>query len=191
MIDQGTHAQDVCERVVEAPEGHSEESGRLDDSTTCDLKKLAYLLDLSPRRVNQLAADETLPRVGRGVYPVLACVRRYVAYLTEAVEGSSTDLGALHLARIKSLKLRNDNLAFDLAEKESTVVAVDELEPALQAAFSHIKPALQAMCDKIKAQIDAQYATDLDVTLLLTETDHALSELAKHCPDVLEGGNCK
>ena len=76
----------------------------------------------------------------------------------------------------------------DIAAEKSTLVAVDELTSELEMAFLHIKNALQDMCNKLKAIIDVRYPIDLDPAILLTETEHALSELEKHCSNVSRGG---
>ena len=52
---------------------------------------IAKLLNISPRRIQQLVALEVIPRGERGRYDLLRCVRGYVMYLQQEVETRRID----------------------------------------------------------------------------------------------------
>ena len=63
---------------------------------TCGDKELAELADLSPRRIQQLADDGTIPKITRGVYPFTAAIRALIRYYRDkasgTTEGKSADI---------------------------------------------------------------------------------------------------
>ena len=52
---------------------------------TVSVHEVAYFLDMTPRRIQQLVVDEVLPRVAPGRYDLQACVVSYVRYMREQV----------------------------------------------------------------------------------------------------------
>ena len=86
--------------------------------------KIAGLLDISVRRLQQLAAEGIVPRTDRGDCPLVECVRKYVRYL-RATHGEMADGDiATHKARLIKFKA-------DIAELEAGRLAGD-LVPVAQ-----------------------------------------------------------
>lgn len=56
-----------------------------------ETSEMAALLDLTPRRIQQLAAEGVLVRTRRGYYGLLDSIRGYVAWLTGEQEGGPKD----------------------------------------------------------------------------------------------------
>ena len=75
-------------------------------NNTVPLSTIAKLLDLTERRVNQLAKDGVLPKSARGRYELVPVVRAYIRFLREKTV--NTDVGAddyaAHRARLTSRK---------------------------------------------------------------------------------------
>ena len=69
-----------------------------DNDGTCSVAKLAELLNLSPRRLQQLAKQGVIPKDVRGEYELVGAVRGYSQYLQE--QASREDAGALLQAKI-------------------------------------------------------------------------------------------
>lgn len=82
-----------------------------------DVATVAKGLELSPRRVQQLASEGWLPREGRGEYDLAACLHAYARYLEE-IEGRRGVGGAIDRAR---------------ARKYDAQAALQELELAIES----------------------------------------------------------
>lgn len=87
---------------------------------------IARLLDLTERRVQQLAREGVLPRGSRGKYPLVGVVRAYVRYLRQA----GTAEGAIDPDRLKPFERH----AHYKAEKEKLAVEQErgELIPRIE-----------------------------------------------------------
>jgi AraC-like DNA-binding protein len=107
------------------------------------LEQVAGVLNLSPRRVQQLAKEEGMPRVSRGEYELVKCVHWYIAFLTrrmeEARRGSSeteSQARARYIAAIADLK------QMDVLERKGEVIRNETvlmvIDPVLQAIRSII-----------------------------------------------------
>ena len=53
------------------------------------VQELGELLDLMPRRIQQLTDEHVLIRAGRGLYPAGLNVSRYMSYLRDTRQGGS------------------------------------------------------------------------------------------------------
>src|SRR5918997_5815277 len=93
---------------------------------TYPAETIARLLDLTPRRVQQLVAEGVIPRAERGRYEVVPVVRAYVRYLRERAMASEVgqDAFAQHRARLTKARA-------DMAELEHAQMLRD-LVPAAQ-----------------------------------------------------------
>lgn len=47
----------------------------------CDVHLLAYYLNISPRRVQQLVRRGIIPRARKGKYSLISCIHDYLSYL--------------------------------------------------------------------------------------------------------------
>lgn len=89
---------------------------------TMSTAQAAALLDLTERRVQQLAREGVIPKASHGRYPVAGAVRGYIGYLREEVRRSTeTAAGAaLKATRQAEIELR-------MAERQRELVPADEL----------------------------------------------------------------
>jgi hypothetical protein len=103
------------------------------------LEQVARVLNLTPRRVQQLVKVEGMPKVTRGEYDLVKCVHWYIATLTrrmeEARRGSSeteSQARARYIAAIADLK------QMDVQERKGEVVRIE-------ATMNVISPILQSI----------------------------------------------
>ena len=94
-------------------------------------KQLADLLELTPRRVQQLAKEGTFPKIERGRYPLVECVRAYVRYWQERADGRFTD-NELDQARLQREQLEVRKRAVEVARAEGSVVALEDHEEVIR-----------------------------------------------------------
>lgn len=55
---------------------------------TCSTGELAFLLDVTPRRVQQLVAEGVIPKADRGRFDLAAAVRAHCAHQRAALNGA-------------------------------------------------------------------------------------------------------
>lgn len=106
--------------------------------------QLAELLELTPRRVQQLAAEGIFPKIERGRYPLVECVRAYVKYWQERAEGRFTD-NALDQARLQREQLEIRKRAVEVARAEGSVVMVEHHEEVLGKLIGTVRGILLAI----------------------------------------------
>ncbi|MBZ9927757.1 hypothetical protein [Mesorhizobium sp. BR1-1-4] len=96
------------------------------------------VLDLTDRRVRQLAEEGVFDRVERGQYPLAASVQAYIA----TMEADESD--ELRRERIGLMKAQRRRLELDNEFKESTVDEIDWQESVIGvlAAYWHLRAIL-------------------------------------------------
>lgn len=94
---------------------------------TMSTAQAAALLDLTERRVQQLAREGVIPKASYGRYPVAGTVRGYIGYLRDEVRRSTeTAAGAaLKATRQAEIELR-------MAERQRDLVPADEMMAVTQ-----------------------------------------------------------
>jgi len=58
----------------------------------------------------------------------------------------------------------------------------EQLYPALENAFVALKTSLMALAVQIKSTIDVQYGIDLDLEIVETEVNNALTTISRYDP---------
>jgi len=82
-------------------------SDRLGDRPGHPVGTIAVLLDLTERRVQQLAGEGVIPRNSHGRYEIGLAVRGYVKYLRErSIRGDSSGADEVGASRVKLLTAR-------------------------------------------------------------------------------------
>lgn len=87
--------------------------------------QVAELLEITPRRVQQLAAEGWFPKIERDRYSLAGCVRGYVRYWRERAEGrgTNTQIGQAKLEK-ERLEIRRREL--EIAKAEGQLVPLDD-----------------------------------------------------------------
>ena len=109
--------------------------------------KIAGLLDISVRRLQQLASEGIVPRTDRGDYPLVECVRNYVRYL-RATHGEMADGDiASHNARLIKFKA-------NIAELEAGRLAGFEVLRTWPEVLLPLRaPLIEPLCNRVLARI--------------------------------------
>ncbi len=107
-------------------------------------KQLADLLELTPRRVQQLAAEGVFPKMARDRYPLVECVRAYVGYWRERAEGRFTD-NELDDARLQREQLEVRKKMVEVAKAEGSVVDLADHEAAVLHLLGSIRAVVVAI----------------------------------------------
>lgn len=106
------------------------------------LPQIAELFGVTERWINRLAKEKDFPKVARGKYDLLACVRWYIAYLTKQADDARRGGGSLQHSEERKSKYQADMLELKLARLRREVVDISSvigiLEPVLYAVRSII-----------------------------------------------------
>lgn len=107
----------------------------------------------------------------------------YIEHL-RAVAAGHRSVDGFDLARERAMTEQVDRelKQITLAEKKGQVVNLIQLEPELARMVVAFRTELLSRDDKLKAEIDALYGIDLDLTFINEHTRNALAQLARYDP---------
>ena len=121
------------------------------------VEQVAALLNLTGRRVQQLAKEGVMPRPTRGVYNLPACVRAYVAYLQRKLETAHAD--AIRPTDLNFVEAKNRKLGAEatIAEMERDAMAgkfvsVDEFRLTVRQIATTLRAQLMAVPGRMAAR---------------------------------------
>jgi len=163
-------------------------------ATTVPSERLALLLDLTPRRLQQLAAEGVIPKTDRNRYDLVESVRGYVRYLRDRAFGpelrDSPDSFATQRARLTRARANAEELkARQLAGE---LIPAADIEAAWGAVTEVMRTRLLAIPSKVAARIgmarnavEAQAIIRAEITEALTELANVTfaADAAEHAPD--------
>lgn len=140
---------------------------------------LAELLDLTPRRIQQLAKEGHVKRASRtGRYLLGPSVRSYVQFLRRKIaarEGPEEDLTR---DRIRIQRAKAESAELDLAQRKGELVPGDQIEGALVALHSGIRTRLMAVPAKVAPIVHAAQTTAEAESIIRKHQEEALQEIA-------------
>lgn len=111
------------------------------------------MLNLTPRRVQQLAKQGVIPRANRGVYPLAACVRGYIQFLQRAIESGGAaqrrdEQAGLAQARARKADADAALAELDLAQKRGELVRRDDVLRAWDNVLDRLRARIVAFPPK-------------------------------------------
>lgn len=140
---------------------------------------MAEILGVTTRWIQQLTKDGILIQESRGKFHLPENIQRYIQYIENMHEddGQQIDYNkekALHERAKRKIA------EMDLAEKEQTLIQVDEVEKLLEKMVGLFKARCLTIPSKVSPLV--QYETELPVIvgLLKKEVHGALQELSDH-----------
>jgi phage terminase Nu1 subunit (DNA packaging protein) len=159
---------------------------------------VAEALDLTDRRVNQLAKDGTIPRAARGQYDLDACMRAYIRFLGRAMKSKSTmdgdgNVNSSRDARNNLLTLQAERERFELAKAKSEVISISDHRGILDAMIIETKARVGAIAPRVAPHLVGETSRVMIQAKIEAETKIALSQLAEITPSLtprtLAGGS--
>lgn len=123
-------------------------------SNTQPISIIARLLDLTERRVQQLAREGVIPpaaRTGaeRGRYDLVGAVRGYVRYLREQAVRSQTGAADFGAERARLVKAKADLAEMDAGARRSDLLPAAEVEDAWIAVLARLRARLLVLPDRL------------------------------------------
>lgn len=154
---------------------------------TVNVKQLSKLLNVTPRRIQQLA-NEGMPRKGKGAYEDRACLLWYVRYLQEALKVKAVPSGDGGYTPLKDVRHRSimadaDLKEIMLAEKRGELIEVQDVVKI----FTDLVVMTKARILATPAQIAAAVVGESSRVMIQAKVDEKLREALKQLAD--DGSN--
>lgn len=135
----------------------------LEDSSlpeTVTTKELAYLFDVTPRRVLDMV-KAGLPKIARNTYPLAEALQWYISFWRDRAEGREEPededkvgpLNQLRLVRIRLNEAKAEDAELDLAQKKGELIHIDDYLDELQAAIQPVRSRLLGAPDRIVPEL--------------------------------------
>lgn len=140
---------------------------------------IAQLLNISERRLQQLAKEGIVPKSGRGRYPLAGCIRGYVTYLQEQVDGGK-DVIDYRQEKARGERVKAERMEFDLAVKRREYAPISMLEEVLDRVSSAAAARLDAITSRLHQRYPSMKATHLSA--IKTEIAAARNSIAEIDP---------
>lgn len=106
---------------------------------TYPLGRIAEILNLSVRRVNQLAASGVIPKADRGQYEILAVVQAYIAFLKDGAPATEEGVVDARVENALLTKAKREREELDLAKARGEVAPIAEFQRAQTRAMAEIR----------------------------------------------------
>ncbi len=125
-----------------------------------DINTIAKVLNVSPRRVQQLVA-EGMPKAGKGKYPLVPCVHWYLKYWEDRALGRVDGWGhnakeSLSATKQRLLSAQADIAQMELAEKNGKVHDVDVCRKTAFGEGRQFRDAMLSIPDRISSILAAE-----------------------------------
>ena len=114
---------------------------------------IARFLNLTERRVQQLAREGVLPKPEKGKYDLVRCVQTYVRYLQDRAYGSDVTAQDTHHERARLIKAQADKTELEVAAMRNALVAIEDVEADWLQHISACRMRLLALPTKTAFQI--------------------------------------
>ena len=148
------------------------------DPQTFPLQTIARLLDLTPRRVQQLSNEGIIPKASRGRYELVPAVQGYVKYWRELSlrsDGSGDDYNA-HRTRLTKVKADMAEMEHD--QMSNSLIPANDVRDAWDTMASNMRARLLGIPTKMAARVFAADDVNDAKKILKESINEALQELA-------------
>jgi phage terminase Nu1 subunit (DNA packaging protein) len=143
---------------------------------------IARFLNLTERRVQQLARDGIIPKAEKGKYDLVRCVQQYVRYLQDRAYGNADAPRDTHHERARLIKAQADKTELEVAALRNQLIPIETIEHDWMQQVSACRMRLLAIPSKSAFQIAAlKQPTEIE-RFLKAAIYEALSELAHDEP---------
>ena len=143
---------------------------------TVNCTMLAALLNISVRRVHQLAAAGTIPAPVAHRYGVVACVQAYVAFLQAIVQqqGSGSSSADLKAARVQLLQVQKKNADLRFQQASGKMLPVDDVEALMLEVAAAFAGQKRSMGSRLAGRLAGMSDPKRILALLNAENDKIL-----------------
>jgi len=138
---------------------------------------LAQLLDITPRRLQQLAREGVIPRDQRGRYDLVGVVQGYVRYLrSRAIAGDVA--GGTPADKERLVKAKADIAEMEADRMRGNLVPADEADEAWQPVAMAVRQRCLAIPTKTAPLVAVETSIAACKDIIETFVKEALAEIA-------------
>lgn len=143
-----------------------------------NLPTLAKLLNLSERRIQQLAREGVIPRVGTGQYDVIGAIRGYLKYIQPDHDDQNSSNYQQQKTRLAGLQA--DLLELRLARSQGKFIPADIVDSTWADSILRARAVLLGLPPRLSAKISQITDDPKAITRIITQgIEEALDELSK------------
>ncbi len=158
-------------------------------SNTQPIAVIARLLDLTERRVQQLAREGVIPPAARsggerGRYDLVGAVRGYVHYLREQIVRSQSGAADFGAERARLVKAKADLAEMDAGARRSDLLPAEEVEEAWIAVLARLRARLLVLPDRLAPLVHEETTIAGARAVIRRTILEALAELAETAVDI-------
>lgn len=129
-------------------------------TATYPVETIAALLDLTPRRVQQLASEGHIPKAERGRYELVPSVKGYIRYLKDRAINADVQGGEEGDHKRRLMKARADIAEMEAERISGNQIEVDAVERTWVAAASRFRQKMLSIAYKAAPIVAVE--TDID-----------------------------
>lgn len=141
---------------------------------------LAALLDISPRRVRQLAVAGILERLANGNFDVTASVAAFIANRVKVIETRFKRDPALQSERLRNLRFQNEVAEEGLVSTRSAMAVISAITATIEEGLRKLP---DAFADDLAMQRKINDCLDEVLVDLQVRADIQLAALRQGCID--------
>jgi len=149
-------------------------------------KDLAEIFGVSERRINQLVAENIIPKAEKGRYQLETCVQNWIDYkLAEATQWNNVEYQIEHA---KLEKAKREKAEIELAKLKARMCPAEEVEYFMNDMNAQARAKLRSLPAKVAPMLCGKANANEVQRLLLDEIDDCLIELADYTPGLFRPG---
>jgi len=152
---------------------------KMPNPSTHSLNTIAKLLDLSPRRVQQLSKEGIIPRSERGRYELVPSVRGYVNYLRERSIDNGSSVVSLDDARKRKTNAEAEMAEIELAKARASVVNIRDVRKQWDKVMGECRTRILALPTILAPVVAPETELQIVKELMENSVNKALGELAQ------------
>lgn len=149
---------------------------------TYPVETVARLLDLTPRRVQQLSKEGVIPKAERGRYELVPAVQGYIRYLkAQAINGDATGDDSEHKRRL--LKARADIAEMEAERLSGNLAEVAQVTKTWASLLTFLRQAILTLPDECAELVAVEQTIEACHEIIETHVHKILAELAATAVD--------
>lgn len=148
--------------------------------STASVDTLAKLLDMTPRRVQQLANEKIIPKPkDRGQYEIVPCVVGYIKHIKGMLNGEAGDLAS---EKTRLTRAQAEKTEIETARMKGELVSLADAERAWSALVGAFRAKMLTLPPRAATAVSNKAERDTE-RILNDMVFEALAELSNWKPD--------
>lgn len=146
------------------------------NKTYYPVNTIAKLLNITERRVQQLARENIIPKANKGKYDLVGCIQGYITYLQNTIsQGECKDLKH---ERTRLTKFQADKALIDLQIIQGKAILIPDVEKQVANMISVVRTKLLGLPTKLAPIISNENDTNVIENIIKNNIYEVLQELA-------------